>query len=182
MARRANVAQHEPAAYHPTGLLAMTLSDVMVQVVLPSLASLSAGGAAGLVYAKRAHKARHSDPLPPASSLPPLRSEQLPEWARTTWTQDRAEREAAEATLQAAEIDARRDSRERITALERAGSNHAKELGLIGYRLTNIEAVGKEQSAVLGTVRDAVLQMRATCPQCNDSEPAPVVRGGAAGR
>ncbi len=118
-------------------------------------------------------------------SVPPRRSEQIPEWMRDTWTRERAEKEAAEAAALAAEIDARRDSRERISALERANSNHVVQLGRIDYRLSAIEQATKEVSSVLGTVRDAVLVMRAQCPQCEDSDPAPapavgIVRGGAA--
>ena len=40
----------------------MTLSEMMVQVVLPSLAALSAGGAAGLVYGKRKPGRQRSEP------------------------------------------------------------------------------------------------------------------------
>jgi hypothetical protein len=117
----------------------------------------------------------------PMQSVPPRRSEQIPEWMRDTWTRERAEKEAAEAAALAAEIDARRDSRERISALERANSNHVVQLGRIDYRLSAIEQATKEVSSVLGTVRDAVLVMRAQCPQCEDSDPNPaVVRGGAA--
>lgn len=121
----------------------------------------------------------------PNNSVPPRRSDQIPEWARDTWTRERAEKEAAEADARASEIETRRDARERIAALERANSNHVVQLGRIDYRLSAIEASGKENTAVLGTVRDAVLLLRARCPQCEDSDPEPpralgIVRGGAA--
>jgi len=161
----------------------MTLLEIMVQVVLPAITAGAAGIGGGLVYARRGRAPTHLRSDPPQASLPPKRSEQIPEWARDTWTRERAEREAAEAEARASEIENRRDARERITALERANSNHVQQLGRIDFRLSAIEAGQKESRDVLGTVRDAVLVMRAQCPRCEDSDPAPiVVRGGAAAR
>jgi hypothetical protein len=162
---------------------AMTLLEIMAQVVLPAIVAGGAGIGGGMAYA-RGKRPRAQPTIPPPPPSPQLkRSEQIPEWARDTWTRERAEREAAEAAAQAAEIDARRDARERISALERANSNHVQQLGRIDFRLSAIEAGQKESRDVLGTVRDAVLVMRAQCPRCDDSDPAPVVvRGGAAAR
>lgn len=161
----------------------MTLLELLA-VIATGGGSLGAGVAGVIAATKRSPKPKHSDP-PTASLQPPRlpRSEQIPEWARDTWTRERAEKEAAMAAAEAADIEARRDQRERIAALERANNNHVQQLGRIDFRLTAIESGQREQTAVLGTVRDAVLVMRAQCPQCEDSDPAPViVRGGAAAR
>ena len=163
----------------------MTLVEIMAQIVLPSLVAVSAGGAGGFALSRHKASSKRSHSEPPQTSLPPPRvprSEQAPEWMRESWTAEKAAREIAEATAQAAEIENRRDARERITALERANSNHQTELRIIGHEMGEIRAATQRNTDVLSTVRDAVLTMRSRCPQCEDSDPAPVVRGGAAAR
>jgi len=132
-----------------------------------------------------APKAKPKPSTPPATSLPPghiPRSEQIPDWARDTWTRERADKEVAEAQVKADEIASRRDHSERIAALERANSNHQTELRLIGLEMGQMREATQKNSDVLGTMRDAVLILKARCPRCEDSDPAPVVRGGAARR
>jgi hypothetical protein len=163
----------------------MTLAEIMAQVVLPALAATSAGVAGGVVYGRRARAPKQSDP-PPARSLPPKRSEQLADWATQSWTAERAAREIAEASAHASEIESRRDARERITALERANSNHRVELGRINEQLGALKDGQRVEHTVLSEVRDAVIELKAQCPiMCRaapDASVSHVVRGGAAGR
>lgn len=160
----------------------MTLVEVMTQIVLPAIAAGGAGIGGGLVYARRQRPERHHS-APPQPSIPPRvpRSEQLgADWARESWTAERAAREIAEAQAKAADVEARRDAKERITALERANSNHQVELRLIGQEMSGLRKATETNAALLGTLRDHILTH---CPHCDDSDSqAVVVRGGAAGR
>lgn len=165
----------------------MTLVELMTQVVLPALAASSAGVAGGIVYGRRDRHTKRSDP-PKASLQPPRvpRSEQIPEWATQSWTAERAAREIAEGNAHASDIESRRDARERITALERANSNHRVELGRINEQLGSLKDGQRVEHTVLSEVRDAVIELKAQCPiMCRaapDASVSPVIRGGAARR
>lgn len=158
----------------------MTLLELLA-VIATGGGSLGAG-VAGVIAATRP-KSQKSHSEPPQTSLAPPRvprSEQMAEWAKESWTAERAAREIAEAQAQAADIEARRDHKERIAALERANSNHQVELRLIGQEMAALRKATESNASLLGTLRDHILR---NCPQCEDTDPAPViVRGGAAAR